>query len=270
MKKIFLLILIFANIVNVFAQDTIFHGAKEIYNSNRKPSKGHHSALEIIKFSDDYYKLEKCYYSYNKRVVHEWKTENYNFEHDSVLLISYENKNSEKWIYHKKNDTTYTVKQLKNNKVVLSGEVSQLMPFIRQGKFTSYNIDGNNCFYHYFKNNFCVKVEGKTMKLDTVLFFAEQMPKFLGGEAALRKYIAENLEYQPMPLVSDISGRVYARFVVTKVGEVANIEIVRSVDAILDMDVIRVISTLPNFKPGMQNGKPVNVWYTVSVDFQLN
>ncbi len=96
------------------------------------------------------------------------------------------------------------------------------------------------------------------------------MPEFPGGEVALRKFIAENIQYPDISRESDVQSKVYIRFVVTKTGEVANIEIVRSVDILLDQEAMRVISMLPDFKPGMQKGKPVNVYYTVPININLN
>lgn len=100
-----------------------------------------------------------------------------------------------------------------------------------------------------------------------VLLIPEVFPKFPGGEIALKKHIYENIDYSVMNY-GNIQGKVYVRFVVTTTGEVANVEVVRGVDKILDDEAVRVVKTLPNFTPGTMNGKPVNVWYTVPVDFQ--
>ncbi len=105
---------------------------------------------------------------------------------------------------------------------------------------------------------------------DEVFLIVEKMPEFPGGEAALRKFIAENVVYPPLAQENDIFGKVYIRFVVTKTGAVGEVQVVRSVDKLLDDEAIRVVGELPNFKPGKQRGKPVSVWYTVPIDFQLN
>jgi len=105
---------------------------------------------------------------------------------------------------------------------------------------------------------------------DEIFLIVEKMPEFPGGEPALRKYIAENIKYPPLAQENDISGKVYVRFVVTKTGAVGEVQVVRSVDKLLDDEAVRVVETLPNFKPGQQRGKPVSVWYTVPIDFQLN
>lgn len=105
---------------------------------------------------------------------------------------------------------------------------------------------------------------------DVPLLIVEKMPEFPGGEEALRLYIAENVEYPPLAQENDIQGKVYVRFVVTKTGEVGEVQVVRGVDKLLDDEAIRVVKTLPRFTPGQQRGKNVSVWYTVPIDFQLN
>ena len=100
---------------------------------------------------------------------------------------------------------------------------------------------------------------------DTIYFYVEQMPEFPGGKLALRRWIAEHLE---LPQI-DIVGTTFLRFEVKKTGEVGKIEIQKSVDPVIDEMIIKAIKTLPEFKPGLQNGKPVNVWYSVPVRIQL-
>ncbi len=124
MKQIFLLLLIFANIINIFAQDTIFWETPLKYTSEDKEYKGYASSLEIIKFSDDFYKLEECYYFENKRIVYEYYTEIYKFKDDSVLFITKFKKEPTKWIYNKKDDTIFSVSLMREGRVVVAGEVS--------------------------------------------------------------------------------------------------------------------------------------------------
>ena len=101
---------------------------------------------------------------------------------------------------------------------------------------------------------------------DTVYFSVEQMPQFPGGEAALMKYIKKNLKYPQVQ--DDIEGDVMLQFVVKKNGEVGEVNVVRSLRKDFDQEAIRVIKSLPKFKPGRQNGKAVSVWYTLPVTFK--
>lgn len=97
----------------------------------------------------------------------------------------------------------------------------------------------------------------------------EQIPEFPGGEAALMKYISQNIQYPTSAMESNIQGRVIVQFVVTKTGEIGEIRVVRSKSPELDKEAIRVVKTLPNFIPGKMNGYAVNVWYTLPITFKL-
>ena len=105
---------------------------------------------------------------------------------------------------------------------------------------------------------------------DEPVVWAEQMPIFPGGEAALKVFIAENVEYPEMAAENDIQGTVYLRFVVQKNGKVGQVQVTRGVDPLLDDEATRVVKLLPNFTPGSQGGRPVNVWFSVPIVFQLN
>lgn len=105
---------------------------------------------------------------------------------------------------------------------------------------------------------------------DSVYEVAEVMPEFPGGIQALFKFINENLKYPQNAIDGQIEGRVVVQFVVDKTGKVGNIQVVRSIDKMLDQAAIDIVSALPDWKPGMQNGKPVNVRYTLPVSFKLS
>ena len=97
----------------------------------------------------------------------------------------------------------------------------------------------------------------------------EQMPEFPGGEAALMRFINENLRYPVAAIENGIQGRVMVQFVVTKDGSVDDVTVLHGVDSALDQEAIRVCKTLPKFIPGKQNGQPVNVWFTLPIFFRL-
>ena len=77
-------------------------------------------------------------------------------------------------------------------------------------------------------------------------------------------------KYPPMAKEYNITGKVYVRFVVDKSGSVTNVEVVRGVDKSLDAEAVRVIKSLPKYKPGKQRGKAVKVMFTVPINFTLN
>jgi TonB family protein len=98
----------------------------------------------------------------------------------------------------------------------------------------------------------------------------EEMPMFPGGDSALLAYIKDNTKYPETAKKNGIEGKVIVRFCVTDVGGIDRVSVLRGVDAELDNEAIRVVKTLPKFKPGKQGGKPVNVWYMVPINFGLN
>ena len=104
---------------------------------------------------------------------------------------------------------------------------------------------------------------------DQVYKSVEQMPQFPGGEAAMMRYLSQNIKYPPSAAKNNIEGRVILQFVVEKDGQIGEVKIVRSVDPELDAEAVRVIKTMPKFIPGRQDGKPVAVWYTIPISFKL-
>lgn len=112
-------------------------------------------------------------------------------------------------------------------------------------------------------------VETEKVEEDVIHVTAEIMPEFPGGMAALMKYLGANIKYPTISQEMGSAGRVIVQFVVDKDGSISNPEVVRGVDAYLDKEAIRVISSMPKWRPGVQNGKKVRVKYTVPVVFRL-
>lgn len=103
----------------------------------------------------------------------------------------------------------------------------------------------------------------------TIFEVVENMPDFPGGQAALMQYLAKNIKYPTIAQENGTQGRVIVQFVVNKDGSIVDAKVVRSVDPYLDKEALRVINTMPKWKPGMQRGKPVRVKFTVPVMFRL-
>jgi protein TonB len=97
----------------------------------------------------------------------------------------------------------------------------------------------------------------------------EEMPMFPGGDIALLKYVADHTKYPEIAKENNIQGKVMVRFCVTPKGGVSQVSILKGVDPELDKEAMRVVGTLPAFKPGKQGGKPVPVWYMVPINFTL-
>ena len=104
---------------------------------------------------------------------------------------------------------------------------------------------------------------------DQIFQVVEQMPEFPGGMAELMKFLGKNIKYPTIAQENGIQGRVIVQFVVNQDGSIVDPVVMRSVDPYLDKEALRVISTMPKWKPGMQRGKAVRVKYTVPVTFRL-
>ena len=112
-------------------------------------------------------------------------------------------------------------------------------------------------------------VETEKVDEDVIHVSVEFMPEFPGGTAALMKYLGANIKYPTISQEMGSAGKVIVQFVVDKDGTITDPTVVRGVDAYLDKEAIRVISSMPKWKPGVQNGKKVRVKYTVPVVFRL-
>ncbi|OFX58602.1 MAG: energy transducer TonB [Bacteroidetes bacterium GWB2_41_8] len=107
-------------------------------------------------------------------------------------------------------------------------------------------------------------------KEETAVFFiVEEMPEFPGGQLALRTFIAQSIKYPVIAQENGIQGKVFVNFVVGKDGTISQAKIFRGVDPSLDKEALRVVNSLPKWKPGKQGGKPVRVSYTVPINFVL-
>ena len=106
---------------------------------------------------------------------------------------------------------------------------------------------------------------------EEIFYIVEDMPTFNGGDPSteFRKYIAQNLQYPEIAAENGVSGRVIVQFAVDKTGKVVGAIVVRSVDAALDKEAMRVIFSSPKWTPGKQRGKAVKVLFTFPINFVL-
>ncbi len=114
-----------------------------------------------------------------------------------------------------------------------------------------------------------VEIKEEEEEENVVFVIVEKQPEFPGGTQAMMKYLAENIKYPMIAQENGIQGRVICQFVVNKDGSIVDINVVRSVDPSLDKEAIRVIKSMPKWKPGMQRGKAVRVKFTLPVVFRL-
>lgn len=113
-------------------------------------------------------------------------------------------------------------------------------------------------------------VEEEEVVEQEIFEVVEQMPEFPnGGMAGLMQYLSKNIKYPTIAQENGTQGRVTVQFVVNADGSIVDAKVIRGVDPYLDKEALRVINSMPKWKPGMQRGKAVRVKYTVPVMFRL-
>ena len=97
----------------------------------------------------------------------------------------------------------------------------------------------------------------------------EEPAEFPGGDRALYKYLSDHVKYPVIAQENGIQGKVYVKFVIDEQGNASRAEVLRGVDQSLDAEALRVINSLPKFKPGKQRGRAVKVYFNAVINFQL-
>ena len=105
-----------------------------------------------------------------------------------------------------------------------------------------------------------------TSKELIIFTYVEQMPEFKGD---VQKYLSENIVYPQQALKQEIEGRVFVKFIVKETGEIDSVRVPKPGNPLFDVEAIRVISNMPRWKPGRQNGRKVNVRFMLPVSFRL-
>lgn len=121
----------------------------------------------------------------------------------------------------------------------------------------------------WFASPINVSAQKKTKSTTEVCKRPTVMPEFPGGTEALIQYLSREVRYPKEAMEAGISGRVYVSFVVTKSGKLTNIRVVKPAHPLLNAEAIRVVKFMPKWKPGMENGQPINTEYTMPIVFRL-
>ena len=111
--------------------------------------------------------------------------------------------------------------------------------------------------------------EPEVKKEEEIFVAVEQQAEFPGGQAALMKWLSNNIRYPEAAQQNDIQGRVVVRFVVEKDGSIGATNIVRGVDKDLDREALRVVKKMPKWQPGKNNGVAVRSYFNLPVTFKL-
>ena len=114
-----------------------------------------------------------------------------------------------------------------------------------------------------------VEVEEEEVVEQEIFKIVEEMPSYPGGEQKLMEYVAKNIKYPQIARETGIQGRVFVGFVVEPDGSISNVKLLRGIGGGCDEEAMRVIKSLPKWKPGKQRGKAVRVSYQIPVFFKL-
>lgn len=104
---------------------------------------------------------------------------------------------------------------------------------------------------------------------DNVFDVVEEAPEFPGGITEMMRYLQNNIKYPLTCYQQGVQGRVIVKFVIDTDGSVVNAEVLKAIDPHLDKEALRVVNTMPKWKPGRQKGKTVRVRYTLPIHFRL-
>ena len=113
-----------------------------------------------------------------------------------------------------------------------------------------------------------VEVEEEEVQEQEIFQIVEEMPSYPGGEQKLMEYVAKNIKYPQIARETGIQGRVFVGFVVEPDGSVSNVKVLRGIGGGCDEEAVRVVKSMPKWKPGKQRGKAVRVSYMLPVNFK--
>jgi protein TonB len=112
-------------------------------------------------------------------------------------------------------------------------------------------------------------VEEEKEDKSEVFTFVEEMPSFPGGQDELLSFLQQNIKYPEIAKRAGVEGKIFVSFVVTKSGKITNVKVVKGIGAGCDEEAVRVVKLMPSWKPGKQNGAPVNVSVSIPIVFKL-
>ena len=127
------------------------------------------------------------------------------------------------------------------------------------------DVDQNEVIEEYVP----VEVEEEDVQEQEIFQIVEEMPAYPGGDQKLMEYVAKNIKYPQIARETGIQGRVFVGFVVEPDGSVSNVKVLRGIGGGCDEEAMRVVKSMPKWKPGKQRGKAVRVSYTLPVVFKL-
>ena len=204
--------------------------------------------------------------------------------HDSILMATYTNQNF---------DSVYFLVTLGKERITqmeLFNDKEELIGKFMNGKYGpgsyittwtpiessaisidnySYTLKADGKEYNGVFTN-TKKIVYKPANEDGIFTEVEQMPEFEGGMEALMNYLSENITYPQEAKEKGIHGKVFINFVINVDGSIDNVKVLRGIGGGCDEEAVRVVSSMPNWSPGMQRGKAVRVSYNIPIKFTLD
>ena len=113
------------------------------------------------------------------------------------------------------------------------------------------------------------EISKKTETGKDLFVVVEELPQFKGGNEALMSWMIANMQYPEEARKNGITGKVFVSFLISSSGRIQNVEVTKTVHPLLDAEAKRLVSIMPDWKPGTQAGKPVDVSYQMPVEFKL-
>lgn len=173
-----------------------------------------------------------------------------------------------------KSSIKFTAPVIKKDSEVKPEEEMKTQEDLQKTKTTigAFNVVGNDEFDGEVlkaKEEIAQPEPPKNEEENKVFDVVEEQPSFPGGQGALMAWLNDNIKYPVVAAENGIQGKVIVQFVVGKNGSISNVKVLRSVDPSLDKEAVRVVSNMPNWTPGKQNGASVNVRFTLPVTFRL-
>ncbi len=111
--------------------------------------------------------------------------------------------------------------------------------------------------------------EEEPVQEEQIFIVVEESPEFPGGLQKMYEYIQKNIRYPRMEKEAGIQGRVFVTFVVEKDGSITDVKVLKGVTEGLNKEAVRVIRSMPHWKPGKQRGRPVRVRVNLPINFIL-
>jgi protein TonB len=157
----------------------------------------------------------------------------------------------------------FTPPVIKPDELVKEEDVPPPIEEMQQAEISTVDVDADATY------DFSAETQVVEEKAPEIFMYVEQMPEFPGGQAELLKYLQKNLRYPAAARENGIEGKVVLQFVVDEGGKISEIQTVRDIGGGCAEESIRVVRSMPPWKPGKQNGNAVKVYFKLPVTFKL-